>query len=52
VTTLSIDALDLATVADQASNVYGAFTGLLAVIAGVGVGAYVWQRLRGAAQSV
>jgi hypothetical protein len=50
--TMTITSLDMATVADQASNVYGAFTGLLAVLAGVGVGAYVWQRLRGAAQSV
>jgi hypothetical protein len=50
--TLTIDALDLATVSTQATNIYSAFTGLLAVIAGVGVGAYVWARLRGAAQQV
>jgi flagellar biogenesis protein FliO len=49
---MSISDLDMATVSAQATNIYSAFTGLLAVIAGVGVGAYVWARLRGAAQQV
>lgn len=50
--TVQISTLALGTVTQQAEGLYGAFAGLLAVVAGVGLGGYVWRRLSSAAKSV
>ena len=50
--TLSIESLDMGFVFSQAEAVYSAFVGLLAAVVGIGLGAYVWRRLKGAAMGI
>lgn len=50
--TLTLAALDFDTIFNQAEAIYSNFLPLLGVLIGIGIGVYVWRRLRGAAMGV
>ena len=51
-TTITLAALDTGVALANAQQVYGVFVGVLAILAGVGIGSYIWTRLRGGAMSI